>query len=167
MPGGNHKCHQPFLPNFFIWTIHSLRWATQDGVALPVHTCQQDLCGWEAVPGSTWWLCHGNGKCLPGCWLWVLDPEVGHSSQFEGFEALWNALGFRYLCMHWAVFNSSCIRLFLNYVWAFWLQARVFVTYSLEARVSSGGGISQGLVNVPFWGFWIPPSNICWNLYPQ
>ena len=25
----------------------------------------------------------------------------------------------------------------------------------------------QGLVNVPFWGFWISPSNICWNLYPQ
>ena len=25
----------------------------------------------------------------------------------------------------------------------------------------------QGLVNVPFWGFWTSPSNICWKLYPQ
>ena len=25
----------------------------------------------------------------------------------------------------------------------------------------------QGLVNVPFWGFWISPLNICWRLYPQ
>ena len=26
---------------------------------------------------------------------------------------------------------------------------------------------NQGLVNVPFWGFWTSPWNICWKLYPQ
>ena len=25
----------------------------------------------------------------------------------------------------------------------------------------------QGSVNVPFWGFWTSPLNICWKLYPQ
>jgi hypothetical protein len=27
--------------------------------------------------------------------------------------------------------------------------------------------VTQGLVNVPFWGFWTSCSSICWRLYPQ
>ena len=27
--------------------------------------------------------------------------------------------------------------------------------------------VYQGLVNVPFWGSWTSPSNICWRLYSQ
>ena len=32
--------------------------------------------------------------------------------------------------------------------------------------VENGKSMKQGLVNVPFWGFWTSLSNICWNSYP-
>ena len=134
---------------------HSLRWATKNGVALPVHPSQQALCGWQIVPERAWRLCDGDGTCVPGYCkgVPVVDQTPSHSLQFKslGFKGYMWILG-----MHYDCWNQSDLIMFNGYMIFVWfdfqfLQRSMVLYQMLLLGVWACGVLSEQWLRYTIW----------------
>ena len=102
-------------------------------------------------------------NCVSDC-LSTLRFSKGHI--FVSQPSFIDREGF---CSWCQVIGGDARNGYLDEAWNFlrWLGSETHGRgLKLDARVFFFS-VFQGLVNVPFWGFWTSPSNISWKLYPQ